>query len=157
MIEHFFEHPYTLEYLRGAVTGPYIDGFAASLAEQSFTVGRARALLRGVAHLGHWLRKRRTPLTAVNDGVLEDFLKHLSRCRCLRRNKGRLDYCRSGSRRFLRWAREHGVVPIAEPVDPVPPLIQAFEAWMLLHRNVMPSTLGECYRLQRGLRQDGRR
>ena len=147
MIDDFFEHPYTLRYLRGGVTGPHIDAFAGALAEQAFTIGRARALLRGVAHLGRWLQKRRTPLAALGEGVLEAFRAHLSRCRCVRRNKGRLYYCRSGSNRFLTWAREQGLVSASAPAAPVPPLIRDFEAWMLQHRNVAPSTLTVAYRL----------
>jgi len=147
MIDDFFEHPYTLRYLRGGVTGPHIDAFAVALAEQGFTIGRARGLLRGVAHLGRWLQKRRTPLAALDEGVVEVFRAHLSRCRCGRRNKGRLYYCRSGSNRFLTWAREHHLVSAPMPADPVPSLIQDFEAWMLRHRNVAPSTLTVAYRL----------
>jgi integrase len=101
MIEDFFEHPYTLRYLCSGVTGPRVDAFAVTLTEQGFTKDRARGLLRGVAHLGRWLQKRGTPLVALDEGVLEAFRAHLSRCRCVRRNKGRLYYCRSGSNRFL--------------------------------------------------------
>jgi site-specific recombinase XerD len=147
MIDDFFEHPYTLCYLRGGVTGPHIDAFSVTLAEQAFTIDRARALLRGVAHLGRWLQKRRISLTALDEGVLEAFRKHLSRCRCVRRNKGRLYYCRSGSNRFFAWARERGLVSTPVLADRVPPLIQDFEAWMLQHRNVARSTLTVCYRL----------
>jgi integrase len=147
MIENFFEHPYTLRYLRSGATGPHIDAFAVTLVEQGFTRDRARGLLRGVAHLGRWLQKRRTPLVALDEGVLEAFRAHLSRCRCGRPNKGRLYYCRSGSNRFLAWAREQGLVKTPVPVEPIPALIQAFEAWMLQHRNVAPSTLTVAYRL----------
>jgi integrase len=148
MIEDFFEHPYTLRYLRSGVTGPHIDAFGVRLAEQGFTKDRARGLLRGVAHLGRWLRKRRTPLVGLDEGVLEAFRAHLSRCRCVRRNKGRLYYCRSGSNRFLAWAREQGLVRTSVPVEAVPPLIQEFEAWMIQHRNVAAATISTGYRLQ---------
>lgn len=147
MIENFFEHPYTLRYLRGGVTGSHIDAFSITLAEQGFTKEHARGLLRGVAHLGRWLQKRGAPLLSLDEGILAALRAHLSRCRCVRRNKGRLYYCRSGSNRFLAWAREQGLVRTAAPVDPVAPLIQQFEAWMLQHRNVAPATLEDCYRL----------
>jgi integrase/recombinase XerD len=147
VIEDFFEHPYTLRYLRSGAAGPHIDAFAVALAEQGFTRDRARALLRGVAHLGHWLQTRRTSLVSLDEGILESFRAHLSRCRCVRRNKGRLYYCRSGSNRFLAWARAQGVVSTPTPGEEVPVLIQDFEAWMLQHRNVAPSTLTVAYRL----------
>jgi site-specific recombinase XerD len=65
----------------------------------------------------------------------------------VRRNKGRFYYCRSGSNRFLAWAREQDLVRTPAPAKQVPLLIQNFEAWMLEHRNVAPSTLTEAYRL----------
>jgi len=83
----------------------------------------------------------------LDEGVLGVFRGHLAGCRCVRRNTGRLEYCRSGSNRFLRWAREKRVVRAA-PGESVPPLIQDFETWMLRHRNVAAATLSECYRLQ---------
>ena len=146
MIEEFFEHPYTLRYLRDGVTAPHIDDFAVTLVEQGFKRGWARSLLRGVAHLGHWLDRRSLTLAELDEEVLKDFRKHLSRCRCVRGNKGRLEYCRSGSRRFLSWARAQGLAPAAL-CESVPPLIQSFEKWMLEHRKVASSTLGN-YRLQ---------
>jgi len=141
MIESFFEHPYTLRYLHGGATGPHIDGFAAFLRLQGFKRGCARGLLRGAAHLGHWLESRDVALVELDEKVLSDFRKHLSRCSCVRRNTGRLEYCRSGSRRFLSWARARGLVPPARR-EPVSSLVQSFEKWMLQHRGVASSTLG---------------
>jgi len=141
MIEEFFEHPYTLRHLRGSVTGPHIDAFASALTQQGFKHGCAQNLLRGVAHLGHWLERRGLTLVELDEEILKDFRKHLSLCRCVRPNKGQLAYCRSGSRRFLSWARAQGLVP-ATRREPVPPLILSFEKWMLQHRNVKSSTLG---------------
>jgi len=146
MIENFFQHPYTVGYLRSGVMGPHIDAFAVALAEQGFAVGSARRLLRAVAHLGRWLQKRRTPVAALDEGVLEAFGAHLSRCRCSGFNKGRLYDCRSGSKRFLAWAREQGWGRTPAPVEPVPVLIQEFDAWMVGHRNVAPCTLTVAYR-----------
>ena len=147
MIEDFFEHPFTLRYLRGGVTGPHIDAFADSLAEDGYTFGWTRGLLRGVAHLGHWLERRRIGVSDLNESVLVRFRAHLSRCRCVRRNEGLLWYCRSAPNRFLSWARATGVTSEVPPEDTIPPLIREFEGWMLRHRNVARSTLGN-YRLQ---------
>jgi hypothetical protein len=147
MLDDFFDHRFTLRYLREGVTGPHMDAFAAALADQGFTIGWARGLLRGVAHLGHWLQEQPTALAALDEGVMEAFRAHLSRCRCVRRNKGRLYYCRSGSNRFLAWAREQGLVRTPASAERVPLLIQNFEAWMREHRNVAPSTLCDAYRL----------
>ena len=146
MIESFFEHPHTLRYLRGGETGPHMDAFAATLAEQGFTRDRARALLRGVAHLGHWLQMRASRLAILDEVLLQAFRAHLGKCQCVRRNTGLLYYCRSGSNRFLVWAREQGIVDVPSSAEDPPALIRDFEAWMLEHRNVKPSTVIDAYR-----------
>ena len=148
MVEKFFKQPCTLCYLRGGVTGLHIDSFAAALFEQGFAINSGRKLLRGVAHLGHWMERQRTPLATLDESVLETFRAHLSSCRCVRRNRGQLVYCRSGPNRFLGWARQRGLVRAAARVEQLPPLVQDFETWMLRHRNVAPATLSDCYRLQ---------
>jgi integrase/recombinase XerD len=146
VIETWFKRPHTLRYLRGGATGPHIDAFADALAEQGYTLYWIRGLVRGVAHLGHWLEKRGTELAALDEGILRAFRAHLGRCRCVRRNEGVLSYCRSSPNRFLPWARRQGAVRTRKPVVLIPPLIREFEAWMVRHRNVASSTLVQCYR-----------
>ena len=145
MIKEFFRRTASLQHLRSGATGPHIDGFAAGLQHQGFCPVWTRSLLRGVAHLGHWLERRNVSLVELDDEGLEEFRGHLSRCRCPRPNSRQLQSCCSGSRRFLSWARAQGLVPAACG-EPAPPLVQNFEEWMLQHRDVATSTLDN-YRL----------
>jgi site-specific recombinase XerD len=146
MIEKFFEHPYTLRYLRGGATGGCVDAFASMLVKSGYARQTGRHLLRGVAHLGHWLAVRRIPLASLDEAALDAFFVHVRRCRCVRRHKGLMGYCGWGARRFLPWARERGLVETPPPVEELPPLIVEFEAWMIHHRNVAPVSLHHCYR-----------
>lgn len=145
MIETFFEHPYTLGFLRSGATGPYIDGFASSLVKGQYTHNSARCLLRGVGHLGHWMEANDLVVATLDEAVLTAFFKHIPTCRCVRRHKGQLPYCVAGARRFLAWSRDAGIVTTPPPVLDVPPLIAEFEQWMLRHRNIAPVTLRDVY------------
>lgn len=146
MIEHFFEHPYTLRFLRGGVTGPHIEAFAASLVEGQYTRNAGRAVLRGVAHLGHWMEANALQLASLDEPMLSGFFDHIPTCRCVRRHKGQLPYCVAAGRRFLAWGRAEGLVTTSAPAPDVPALLQEFEAWMIRHRNVQPITLKDVYR-----------
>jgi len=55
MIELFYEHPYTLRYVRSGPTGPYMDAFAKCVADTGFARDTGRGKLCGAAHLGHWM------------------------------------------------------------------------------------------------------
>ena len=149
MIEQFYKQSYALRHLRSGATGPHMDAYASHVAATGFTHHTSREKLRGAAHLGHWLDKQGLDLAFLDEDVLEDFFAHFSGCTCVRKNKGDYRNYYAAARCFLAWAREVGAVKTAAPEPPpVPPLIAQFEGWMLLHRNVSPVTLHDCYRLQ---------
>jgi site-specific recombinase XerD len=146
MIEKFFEHPYTLRYLRGGATGGCVDEFASMLLEAGYARKTARKLLRGVALLGQFLTARRIPLATLAEALVEAFFADVRRRYRVRRPKGLLGCCRWGASRFLAWARERGIVVTSPSAEKLPPLIVEFEAWMIRHRNVAPASLRHCYR-----------
>jgi len=148
MIEHFYEHPYTLRYLRSGVTGPRMDDYAEHLVVTGFTYHTGRGKLRGAAHLGHWMVGEDHALVDMDEEVLDRFFGHFECCTCVRKNKGGFAEHYSAARCFLAWARAAELVLTAPPSPPqVPPLIAEFESWMAQHRNVKFSTLHDLYRL----------
>jgi len=148
MIEQFYEHPYTLRWLRSGATGPYIDDYAKYVADTGFAYHTGRVKLRGAAHLGHWMVGEGVALDDLDEGVLDQFFAHFPACSCVRKNKGDFGRQYAAVRGFLAWARAVEVVHTLEPPPPpVPPLIEEFEAWMVHHRGAMPSTLHDAYRL----------
>src|SRR5271166_5697303 len=58
MLETYFAAPKTLERLRAGPSGPYMDGFAASLKRDGYRAATAVRYLRAAAHLGHFLQSR---------------------------------------------------------------------------------------------------
>lgn len=148
MIEQFFKHPDDLRYLRSGVTGSDMDAYAEHVAGTGFAYGTAREKLRGVAHLGHWMASQGAGLAYLDEGVIDRFSAHLEICACDRRSTGRLRDHRAASRGFLAWARSVGQVDtVPLPPPPIPPMIEEFEAWMMHHRNVRPTSLQDAYRL----------
>jgi site-specific recombinase XerD len=146
MIENFFEHPYTLRFLRAGTTGPHIEAFAAALVASQYSRNAGRAALRGVAHLGHWMEANGLALASLDETMLSSFFDHIPTCHCVRRHKGQLPYCVAAGRQFLAWGRANGIVATAPPAPDVPRLIEEYEAWMRHHRNVAPITLKDVHR-----------
>jgi site-specific recombinase XerD len=147
MIEQFYEHPYTLRYLRSGVTGPSIDAYAKHLVGSGFAFHTCRGKLPAVAHLGHWM-VRKASLADLDEAVLKRFFEHFRTCRCAGRHKGTVKGRYAAIHDFLDWARSTNLVrTVPPPPPPIPPLIQEFEAWMVHHRNAMLSTLRDAYRL----------
>jgi hypothetical protein len=59
MLETYFSAVKMLEHLRKGPSGPYMDGFAASLERSGYRPATAVRYLRAAAHLGHFVHARR--------------------------------------------------------------------------------------------------
>ena len=148
MIEQFFKRPHTLRHLRSGATGPHMDAYAKHVAEAGFSYGTGRKKLRGAAHLGHWMVKEGVSLVDLDEEGLERFFEHFQNCDCGRMNTGQFEEQHPAAHAFLDWGRIVGLVGTIPPSPPpIPPLIAEFEAWMVHHRGVLPSTLCDLYRL----------
>ena len=89
MIEKYFSAPNTLRRLRAGLSGPHIDGFAETLEHRGYSHATAIRYLRAAAHLGCFLQRKDAALADINPAMLEDFRRHLPRCRCPQSNGGR--------------------------------------------------------------------
>ena len=58
MLETYFPASKMLGHLRSGPSGPYLDGFAAALERQGYSVDTAVRYVRAAAHLGHVLAPR---------------------------------------------------------------------------------------------------
>ena len=63
MLETYFSASKMLGHLRSGPSGPYLDGFAATLERQGYSAGTAVRYLRAAAHLGHVV-VRQCPLSS---------------------------------------------------------------------------------------------
>lgn len=146
MIEKYFSAPKTLRRLRVGLSGPHIDGFAETLEHRGYSHATAIRYLRAVAHLGCFLQRKGAALADINEAMLEDFRRHLLRCRCPQSNGGRSGHhAQFGVKLFHRHLMQCGVCPglsmSNERLNPMPPVVAAFQTWFQTHRGVAQPTL----------------
>jgi len=145
MLEEYFSAPKTLRRLRTGPSAPYIDGFAATLQENGYSVASAVRYLRAAAHLGHFLARRGLSFAAIDAGISESFRRHLPDCCCPLSNGGTINHhVVFGVKRFHHYLVQIGVclgeeAGVTEPSEP--PLIAGFRHWLEVHRGAAPPTV----------------
>ena len=148
MLEHYLTNELTKTRLRSGPMGPFIDDFAGHLKLLDYRFSTGRNQLRFVACLAIWLGETGRPISLLDEETLETFRAELPTRPWLRPNKGSFEGMSSATTLLLSWLRLTGVVQTtAPPRAPVPSPIAGFEAWMLQHRQVAPTTVEGCYRV----------
>ena len=141
MLETYFSASKMLGHLRSGPSGPYLDGFAATLERQRYSTETAVRYLRAAAHLGHVVARQ----GAMPSGIeLQAFSEHLHTCRCPRAKGGRGNHhTMYGARLFRRHLVAIGVCrPAAVAAAPVvPELVTGFRAWLRKHRGAAEPTV----------------
>lgn len=139
----FIESEFRRRQLRRCPVGQHLDGFAEWLRSAGYKRRPGQLLLRGAAHLGHWISARGGGIGRIEAGVLDAFARHLPTCACSHPFQGRDRYHREGAQRFLTYLQRVGVVPPPTTApETVPAMVETFSAWMRQHRGVRDSTLG---------------
>ena len=142
MLEAFFSSIEECARLRSGSAGRHLDDFAGYLSRSKYRQLGGRRLLHAAAHFGSWAESNGTPLAALDGLALKRFWGHLSSCHCVGPTGGRRKSGRSGSRLFFRYLIRCGVVSEQEDDAPdLPPIVQAFRDWMVVHRGVTEVTL----------------
>jgi hypothetical protein len=142
MLEAYFSAPKTLGHLRAGPSGPYIDGFAASLERDGYRDATAVRYLRAAAHLGHFLQGQGGALTDVD---LSAFFRHLQSCHCPRSKGGRRNHHTSfGAKRYRDYLVQIGVyrwsaAPDIRHADAS--LVAGFRQWLQKHRGAAGPTV----------------
>ena len=141
MLETYFSASKMLGHLRSGPSGPYLDGFAASLERQGYSPDTAVRYLRAAAHAGHIMVERSVSLGDID---LAAFSEHLRSCRCPRVRGGRRNHHTIyGARLFRRHLVELGVCRSAAVVTAPaePKLVADFKAWLRKHRGASDATI----------------
>jgi len=147
VIEHYYDDPATRDRHRSGPLGGHVDGFAAFLATNGYKWSTGRRYIRYVGYLSRWLADQGRNLVDVDDKIIADFVAAVPCSPYVRTNKGRFPDLDNAVRLFLRWLQTEGVLPTpAPPPSALAPIVEAFEAWMLLHRQVSTVTLARSYR-----------
>ncbi len=145
MIEKYFSAPKTLRRLRAGLSGPYIDGFAKSLAEDGYAHATAIRYLRAAARLGVFVQRRDGVLAEIDVNTLQAFRRHLIFGRCPRGSGGKTGYhAHFGVKLFYQYLIQRGICPTPPPATDaeraVPPLVSSFATWYQRHRGITQPT-----------------
>jgi len=145
MLEKYFSAPKTLARLRAGLSGPHIDAFAEALEREGYSHGAALRYLRAAAHLGQFQRRRDATLADIDGNALDDFRRHLRRCRCPLSNGGKVNHHMFfGAKRFHAYLFQTGVnkhdLTVGRP-NVEPALIASFRDWFRKHRGATEPTL----------------
>src|SRR5690242_19356901 len=141
MLESYFSASKMLGHLRSGPSGPYLDGFAATLEYQGYSADTAVRYLRAAAHLGHVLIQQGALLSDID---LTAFNDHLRTCRCPRAKGGRGNHHTIyGAKLFRRYLIEIDVCRPAAvaTASAEPPLVARFKVWLRKHRGASDPTI----------------
>ena len=143
MLSEFFESSSRIQELRAGPDGRVLEGLAQELCQAGYAEITARRHIRAAEHLIHWLGRKGRTVAALDDRTIEEFVRHLNRCRCPRYGHTHTRDIRKGARLFLRYARFADVVTTrsVEEVKVDPPLLVSFCDWMRRQRGTCDATL----------------
>ncbi len=143
MLSEFFESSSRIQELCAGPDGRVLEGFALELCQAGYAEITARRHIRAAEHLIHWLARKGRTVAALDDRTLEEFVRHLNRCRCPRYGHTHTRDIRKGARLLLRYARFADIVTTrsVEAVNVDPPLLVSFCDWMRRQRGTCDATL----------------
>ncbi len=123
MLEFYVQGEFRRRQIRECPVGKHLDGFAVWLRSAGYKRRPGQLLLRGAAHLGHWIATRGIREDQITTAVLDVFARHLAHCACPQAFQGRRRYDWEGAQRLVGHLRRSGVVPsLPTPAPPsVPP------------------------------------
>jgi integrase/recombinase XerD len=104
--------PQPRAWLERSVLQPYVSTFEEHLDSGRYASSTKRVYLCCVAHFARWLTRKNSPLTTINEKVVDQFvLGHLARCRCPDPVR-RVDYeNKAALARLLEVLRAKGAIP----------------------------------------------
>jgi len=143
MLVEFFDSPSRIRELRDGSEGRLLEAFSRELCQAGYAVITARRHIRAAEHLIYWAGQEDTPVTALDERSVEDFVHHLDRCQCARYGRTHKQDLRNGVRLFLDHLRRTGALqaPVTPPPVQDPVLFTSFCQWMRQQRGTCDATL----------------
>jgi integrase/recombinase XerD len=131
MLSEFFESPSHIQELRAGRDGHLLEGFAQELGQAGYAKITARRHIRAAEHLIYWIGRKGTTVAALDERMIEEFVRHLNRCPCPRYGRIHRRDLRNGARVFLRYARFADLVStrVVEEIIVDPALLVSFCGW----------------------------
>lgn len=128
---------------------PLIDAFAEHLSGLGHTELTVRGYHDSARHFADWLRRSGIELAVVDEWVIAQFADHRCRCPGVRRCDRLSRKYVNRVRRFVRFLRVTGSLPMAEPerLSAVPVLVAEFQDWLHRHRGISERTIARYGRM----------
>lgn len=101
-MDSLFKNPSAVRRLRASPFGPWLDSFTDRLADLGYTPWGCRSNVVLAADFGRWKTARKIPTTALDETVVDAYVKQ---------RKTQRDRRRSAARHFLDHLRAKEVVP----------------------------------------------
>lgn len=121
----------------------HFDAFATYLREAGYSADSLRRYLRAAAHLCQWAELHGLLVASLDESALGRFKRHIERCKCPRKRRGKSWDSLRGAVLFVVHLRERGIVAAA-PVDPSSRYGEAserFGQWLARHRGLTTITI----------------
>jgi integrase/recombinase XerD len=143
MMIEFFKSPFRIQQLRGGQDGHLLDIFTEDLRKSGFAQITARRHIRAAEHLLYWANRKGIGLSAFDDHALDEFARHLRRCRCKGFGHTHRRDLQNGARLFIGNLRRVALLPIPSVQETVedPHVLVLFRDWMRRHRGTCDATL----------------
>lgn len=139
MLEHYLNNPTVVERLRYERLGPYLDRFAASLADEGYAPSTVRLQIGVVARLGRFLAARDVAVADLDERVVGVFLEEVQGAVGRRRGD------RAIARRLLEQLRQQGAIPTVAEGDqsatPFTGIEDRYEKYLRTERGVTTATV----------------
>ena len=143
MMTEFFESQFRILQLRGGQDGQLLDVFAEELRQSGFAQITARRHIRAAEHLLYWAKRKDISPATFDEQTLDEFARHLRRCRCKSYGHTHRRDLQNGARLFVGSLRRAGLLPIPSIQETVedPHVLVLFRDWMRRHRGTCDATL----------------
>jgi integrase/recombinase XerD len=110
MFTKFFESSFRIQELRNRPDGRLIEEFAQELHRVGYALITTRRHLRAVEHLVHWTSQQGIRIDALDERFVEEFARHLRRCRCKGFGRTHSLELQNGVRLFIGYLRRAGAL-----------------------------------------------
>jgi site-specific recombinase XerD len=111
MMREFFKSPFRIQQLRGGQGGQLLDIFTEDLLQSGFAQSTARRHIRAAEHLLYWANRKGMRPSAFDDLALDEFARHLRRCRCKGFGHAQRRDLQNGARLFIGNLRRAASLP----------------------------------------------
>ena len=143
MMTDFFESQFRILQLSGSQDGWLLDVFIQELRQTGFARITARRHIRAAEHLLYWASRKDLSPTTFDEHTIDEFTRHLLRCRCKGYGHRQRRDLQQGARLFVGSLRRAELLPMPSVQQSVedPPVLLQFRDWMRQHRGTCDATL----------------